>query len=159
PNAPIEAAKIRCHGDYHLSQVLRAERDYVILDFEGEPARSIKQRRAKQSPLKDVAGMLRSFSYAAYAGLFEFSRHRHENMQRLVPWAEFWQKWVSEAFLKQYQSKAKLAVFLPVRPEEFSILLKLFMLEKACYELVYELNNRPDWVCIPLKGILSLYRD
>jgi maltose alpha-D-glucosyltransferase / alpha-amylase len=159
PKAPIEAAKIRCHGDYHLGQVLRAEGDYVVLDFEGEPSRTIEQRRAKQSPIKDVAGMLRSFSYAAYAGLFAFTEDWREDVERLVPWTELWQKWASAAFLKQYRSTAGTAAFLPPRPDQFSILLQFFMLEKACYELVYELNNRPDWVRIPLKGILSLGRN
>src|SRR5262249_39029246 len=156
PDAPIDAAKIRCHGDYHLGQVLRTEGDLVILDFEGEPARTIEQRRAKQSPLKDVAAMLRSFSYAASAGLFAFARYRPDEMERLLPWAELWHRWTSAAFLKEYRATAGAAVFLPADPDQFSTLLEFFTLDKAFYEVVYELNNRPDWVCIPLRGILSL---
>jgi maltose alpha-D-glucosyltransferase/alpha-amylase len=158
-SANFAAAKIRCHGDYHLAQVLRVRGDFVILDFEGEPSRSIARRRTKQSPLKDVAGMLRSFNYAAYAGLFSFTQHRPEDLERLVPSAEFWQTWVSAAFLQEYRTVAGGAEFLPDNPEHFAILLRFFMLDKACYELMYELNNRPDWVRIPLQGILALSRE
>ena len=156
PAAKITAAKIRCHGDYHLGQVLRVENDFVMLDFEGEPARTMAQRRAKQSPLKDVAGMLRSFNYAAYAGLFAFVHRRPESPERLVPWAELWQRWTSAVFLKEYLATAGKAPFLPAEKNQFSNLLEFFMLDKAFYELIYELNNRPDWVRIPLAGILSL---
>jgi maltose alpha-D-glucosyltransferase/alpha-amylase len=155
PAAKLNTAKIRCHGDYHLGQVLRVESDFVILDFEGEPAHTMEQRRAKQSPLKDVAGMLRSFNYAAYAGLFAFIHHRPENPERLIPWAELWQRWTSAVFLKEYRSIAGNAIFLPADSDQFSTLLEFFILDKAFYELIYELNNRPDWVRIPLAGILS----
>ncbi|HEV3202891.1 MAG TPA: putative maltokinase [Gemmataceae bacterium] len=158
PAMKINAAKIRCHGDYHLGQVLRTENDLVIVDFEGEPARPIAERRAKQSPLKDVAGMLRSFSYAAYAGLFAFTQHRPQDLEILNPWAELWQRWTAVFFLKEYLATAEAPDFLPADPDQFSTLLQFFMLEKTFYELVYELNNRPDWVRIPLEGILSLGR-
>ncbi len=151
-----DAARIRCHGDYHLGQVLRVENDYYILDFEGEPARPIEERRAKQSPLKDLAGMLRSYHYAAYAGLFAFARERPEDVCRLEPRAEFWFQWVSAAFLRAYRATANGAAFLPRQPGPCAALLDAFMLEKAFYELNYELNNRPDWVRIPLRGILAL---
>jgi maltose alpha-D-glucosyltransferase/alpha-amylase len=153
---PAGAAKIRCHGDYHLGQVLRVENDYVILDFEGEPARSVEERRAKQSPLKDVAGMLRSYHYAAYAGLFAFTQSHPEDFGRLEPWAELWFQWVSAAFLREYRAAAAGPAFLLNETAQFAALLEAFMLEKAFYELDYELNNRPDWVRIPLRGILTL---
>jgi maltose alpha-D-glucosyltransferase/alpha-amylase len=147
--------KIRCHGDYHLGQVLWVDNDFVILDFEGEPTRTVDERRARQSPLKDVAGMLRSFHYAAYAGLFAFTRGRPEDFGRLEPWAELWFQWAAAAFLRAYRAAAGGAAFLP-GPGGFAALLDSFMLDKAFYELVYELNNRPDWVRIPLRGILAL---
>jgi maltose alpha-D-glucosyltransferase/alpha-amylase len=150
------AAKIRCHGDYHLGQVLRVENDYIILDFEGEPARPVRERRAKQSPLKDVAGMLRSYHYAAYAGLFAFTQSHPEDFVRLEPGAELWFQWVSAAFLREYRAAAVGAGFLPDDSAWFAALLDAFMLEKALYELHYELNHRPDWVRIPLRGILAL---
>jgi maltose alpha-D-glucosyltransferase/alpha-amylase len=150
------AAKIRCHGDYHLGQVLRVEDDYVILDFEGEPARSVQERRARQSPLKDVAGMLRSYHYAAYAGLFAFAHHDSRAFSRLEPCAEAWFRWVSAAFLRAYRAAAQDAAFLPGDAAQFEAQLDAFMLDKAFYELNYELNNRPDWVRIPLRGILAL---
>jgi maltose alpha-D-glucosyltransferase/alpha-amylase len=156
PQPGPNGQKIRCHGDYHLGQVLWADDDFVILDFEGEPTRTVEERRAKQSPLKDVAGMLRSFDYAAYAGLFAFTRDRPEEFARLEPWAEVWRQWVSAAFLRAYRSAAGAAGFLPAEPGRFAGLLEAFVLDKAFYELVYELNNRPDWVRIPLRGILGL---
>jgi maltose alpha-D-glucosyltransferase/alpha-amylase len=150
------ADKIRCHGDYHLGQVLRVENDYVILDFEGEPTRSVEDRRAKQSPLKDVAGMLRSYDYAAYAGLFAYAESHPDDFEALEPWARCWQQWVSAAFLKAYFATADGASFLPRDRAELSRVLDLCLLAKVLYELVYELNNRPDWVRIPLRGVLDL---
>jgi maltose alpha-D-glucosyltransferase/alpha-amylase len=152
----VPTVKIRCHGDYHLGQVLRVENDYVILDFEGEPVRTVAERRAKQSPLKDVAGMLRSYHYAAYAGLFAFTKNHPDDLGRFVPWAESWFQGVSAAFLRAYRAAAKDAAFLPAEKTAFAELLDAFMLDKAFYELNYELNNRPDWVRIPLRGILTL---
>lgn len=148
--------KTRIHGDYHLGQVLRVEDDFVILDFEGEPTRSIESRRGKYSPIRDVAGMVRSYHYAAYAALFAFTERSPEEFARLVPWAELWQRWVSAAFLREYLATASGASFLPREEETLSTLLERFTLGKALYELVYELNNRPDWVRIPLGGVLSL---
>jgi maltose alpha-D-glucosyltransferase/alpha-amylase len=150
------ATKTRVHGDYHLGQVLWVDNDYVLLDFEGEPTRSVEERREKFSPLRDVAGMLRSYHYAAYAGLFAFTQDRPEDFPRLAPWAELWQQWVSAAFLAAYVQTAQDASFLPTEPREFAFLLEGYMLAKALYELAYELNNRPDWVRIPLGGVLRL---
>jgi trehalose synthase-fused probable maltokinase len=151
---PAGALKIRCHGDYHLGQTLWADHDFFLIDFEGEPTRTIEERRAKQSPLKDVAGMLRSFDYAAHAGLFAFEAPGRM-AARLEAWAGFWQRWTSAAFLGAYLA-AGGASLVPAGPEPLAALLDFFVLEKACYELVYELNNRPDWVRIPLHGIRSL---
>jgi maltose alpha-D-glucosyltransferase/alpha-amylase len=155
---PSEAGeRIRIHGDYHLGQVLRSRNDYVILDFEGEPARSLAQRRAKQSPLKDVAGMLRSFSYAAYAALNAFAQRRPDDARNLEPWATLWQNTVGSAFLRAYRITIEEAnpTLIP-GPAAAELLLTAYLLEKSLYELLYELNNRPTWVYIPLAGILAL---
>jgi maltose alpha-D-glucosyltransferase/alpha-amylase len=150
--------RIRLHGDYHLGQVLRTEEDFVILDFEGEPARSIAERRAKHSPLKDVAGMLRSYSYAAYAALFAFSVNGPDDDAALEPWADAWQHWVTEAFLKGYWTTIGVSPLLPHSDAARQVLLEAFILDKALYELAYELNNRPDWLRIPLIGVRKLIR-
>jgi maltose alpha-D-glucosyltransferase / alpha-amylase len=152
----LTAAKIRVHGDYHLGQVLWSEGDFYILDFEGEPARPIEQRRLKQSPLKDVAGMARSFSYAAYAGLFALTSSRPGEFERLEGWARIWQTWTTAAFLRGYFAAAAGALFVPADMSQRDALLQAFMLDKALYELNYELNNRPEWVRIPLAGIFDL---
>ena len=148
--------RIRIHGDYHLGQVLRTEEDFVILDFEGEPARSIAERRTKQSAVKDVAGMIRSYSYAAYAALFAFTVHARDDYALLEPWADTWQHWAADAFLKGYVAAIEHAPLLPRDEGSWHALLAAFMLDKAFYELGYELNNRPEWVRIPLIGIRKL---
>jgi len=150
--------RIRVHGDYHLGQVLSVRNDFVILDFEGEPTRPIGERRLKQLALKDVAGMLRSFSYAGYASLLNYSTRRPEDYGQLEPWAGFWVRWTSVSFLKAYLETAGDASFLPASLEQLERLLDAFLLDKALYELEYELNNRPAWVKIPLRGILDLAR-
>ena len=155
PPLDFVSAKIRVHGDYHLGQVLWAEGDFYLLDFEGEPARPIAQRRQKQSPLKDVAGMLRSFGYAAYAGLFAHVSTRPGQFAEFEPWARIWQTWASAGFLQGYSTAVGDAPFIPPEPSQRDALLRLFMLDKALYELNYELNNRPDWVRIPLTAILN----
>src|SRR6185436_1038941 len=132
------------------------EGDVMILDFEGEPARPLSARRAKCSPLRDVAGMLRSFSYAALTGLGAATATRREDFERLAPWAEAWETWVSAAYLRAYLSMTKSAPFLPARTADLEALLQLFTLDKALYELGYELNNRPDWAHIPLAGLMRL---
>jgi maltose alpha-D-glucosyltransferase/alpha-amylase len=146
---------IRIHGDYHLGQVLRAEEDFVIVDFEGEPAHPLAVRRMKQSAVKDVAGMLRSFSYGAYAALFAFTTNAPDDYVRLEPWAHAWQRWASDAFLSRYRATLGAS---PIVPGEhaFDVLLEAFIVSKALYELRYELNNRPEWIRIPLTGILNL---
>ncbi len=152
----ITAAKIRCHGDYHLGQVLRTGDDYILLDFEGEPAKSLADRLAKQSALKDVAGMIRSFDYAAFAALFAHAQEHPERFRQLSPVATFWRSWVSSVFLREYLAIAGDAPFVPRGTVALGQLLEVQLLDKALYELLYELNNRPAWVRIPLQGILAL---
>jgi maltose alpha-D-glucosyltransferase/alpha-amylase len=159
---PPEAAglRIRIHGDYHLGQVLRSRADFVILDFEGEPARTLAERRAKQSPLKDVAGMLRSFSYAAYAGLAAFTQrrppHSAADAKALDAWTQLWLNAASTEFLRAYKSTIAAQPRLMPESAIAQSMLNACLLEKALYELLYELNNRPAWVRIPLAGILAL---
>ena len=154
----ISALRIRCHGDYHLGQVLFTGSDFVIIDFEGEPARPITERRIKRSALRDVAGMLRSFHYAASAALVDRrnSGAAPSSLAELEHWAEFWQRWVGAEFLKTYLQEAAGGKFIPGSREELRVLLGALLLEKAVYELSYELNNRPEWVGIPLRGIRQL---
>jgi maltose alpha-D-glucosyltransferase/alpha-amylase len=153
---PIRALRTRIHGNYHLGNVLRAKNDYIIVASEGEPAAPLAQRRAKQSPLKDVAGMLRSFSYAAYATLMAYTTRRPEDLTSLTPWARLWTVSAAGAFLRAYRETAAPANFLPADPQDFRELLQAYIVDRALYELLYELNNRPTWVRIPLEGILSL---
>ena len=127
----------------------------MILDFEGEPARPIEERRAKCSPLRDVAGMLRSFSYATMTAIGAATETRPEDVMRLAPWAELWETWVSAAFLRAYLGATRDAGFLPP-PYDLEVLLRAYVLDKALYELAYELNNRPAWVHTPLAGIIQL---
>jgi maltose alpha-D-glucosyltransferase/alpha-amylase len=157
----IAAERIRTHGDYHLGQVLYTGKDFVIIDFEGEPTRSLSERRLKRSPFRDVAGMLRSFHYAAYAKLFEEAAEggvvsAPQTFAELESWALYWERWVSAAFLRAYLDRAQGATFLPASREELAMLLDVYILEKAVYELQYELNNRPTWVGIPLQGIQQI---
>jgi maltose alpha-D-glucosyltransferase/alpha-amylase len=147
--------RIRCHGDFHLGQVLFTGKDFVIIDFEGEPARPITERRLKRSPLRDVAGMLRSFNYAALSKLKNNSI-RPEDAVQLKRWARFWDLWVSVTFLKGYLEATETASFVPKSGDEFNLMLDIYMLEKAIYELGYELNNRPAWVDVPVAGILRM---
>jgi maltose alpha-D-glucosyltransferase / alpha-amylase len=157
----LSAMLTRIHGDYHLGQVLFTGNDFVILDFEGEPARSLEERRQKRSPLQDVAGMLRSFHYAAYAPLLQQADSqgtRDEKLQTSGNWAYYWQTWVSAVFLKTYFDVSKNSSFIPNNREELALLLDVHLLDKAVYELGYELNNRPAWLRIPLDGIKQLFQ-
>ena len=151
-----DGLKIRTHGDYHLGQVLRKPRLWLILDFEGEPARSLEDRRQKQSPLRDVAGMLRSFSYAANASLFARAEPDSEEWKRLEPWALTWEGLARDRFLSAYLSKSHEGRFLPGDRDELTALLDFFELEKALYEVGYERGHRPEWTRIPLKGIAQV---
>jgi maltose alpha-D-glucosyltransferase/alpha-amylase len=158
-NRNLRSMRIRSHGDYHLGQVLFTGYDFLITDFEGEPARTISERRLKRSPLRDVAGMLRSFSYGVHSALIEREQSGLEGNGAGVKareWGRFWQSWVSSAFLGAYLSKARESGFLVADDDEVALLLDVYMLEKAVYEIGYELNNRPAWVTVPLEGVLDL---
>jgi maltose alpha-D-glucosyltransferase/alpha-amylase len=149
----MSSTKIRAHGDYHLGQVLFTGKDFVIIDFEGEPARPFSERRLKRSPLRDVAGMVRSFHYAAYSGLFENEVFKRGDADYLEEWAELWYHYMSGFYIHSYLETAKGYNFLPDNQEDFNTLIQTFLLEKAVYELNYELNNRPNWAIIPMRGI------
>jgi maltose alpha-D-glucosyltransferase/alpha-amylase len=152
----VTAMKTRFHGDYHLGQVLVVQNDFTIIDFEGEPLRAVEERRVKSSPLRDVAGMLRSFEYAAAAGL----RQMADIPASLRPVAERcaaqWRLTASDAFMTGYLAEAAGCPSLPAQPEATRRLIDLFTLEKALYEIEYELANRPGWVVIPMNGVLDL---
>jgi maltose alpha-D-glucosyltransferase/alpha-amylase len=173
----IEAAgqRIRIHGDYHLGQTLRTsgasrdlgmsadseDSDFVLLDFEGEPARLLSERRQKQSPLKDVAGMIRSLSYAAHSGVDQFLTANQGvehavDSKNLTAWAVFWQNSAASEFLRSYREAIASNPALLPSAQQSQALLEAYLLEKALYELLYELNNRPSWLRIPLAGILAL---
>jgi maltose alpha-D-glucosyltransferase/alpha-amylase len=155
----IDVVKIRIHGDYHLGQVLFTGKDFVITDFEGEPVRTYSERRLKRSPLRDVAGMIRSFHYAAYGSLFLGDQMRKEDIEKLIPVIEMWYHYMSGFFMKAYLETVNGSAFIPRQKEELEILLSTFLLEKAIYEINYELNNRPDWLIIPLNGIKSILKN
>ncbi|HMK35651.1 MAG TPA: maltose alpha-D-glucosyltransferase [Desulfomonilaceae bacterium] len=158
-DSTMTSFRIRCHGDYHLGKILNTGNDFVIMDFEGEPARSISERRLKRSCLRDVTGMFRSFHYAGYSSLLahtETGLVREDNRQYTGSLILFWQYWVGAAFLKSYLEKAGQARFLPQTGEELKILFDALLLEKAIYELGYELNNPPHRVQIPLDGIRQI---
>jgi len=152
----IDAKKIRIHGDYHLGQILFTGKDVAIIDFEGEPAHTISERRIKRSPLRDVAGMVRSFHYAAHSGVRHNPSIRHEDYDALEPWAELWSNFIAGIYLDSYRKTVGKADFIPKNNIDFNDLVRAFLLEKAAYEIGYELNNRPEWVIIPLKGTLQI---
>ncbi len=147
-----KAAKIRIHGDYHLGQLLYTGKDFVILDFEGEPARPLSDRKLKRSALRDVAGMMRSFQYAAYSALWQPAM-REEDVPFLERWADLWYRQMSSVFLQSYLKTTTGAIFVPKNSDDFQIMLEAYLLDKAVYEIGYELNHRPTWVVIPIRGI------
>ncbi|MBV8759691.1 MAG: maltose alpha-D-glucosyltransferase [Deltaproteobacteria bacterium] len=151
----IDVIRTRTHGDYHLGQVLWTGDDFVIIDFEGEPARPMSQRRFKRNPLRDVAGMLRSLQYASISALRD-GRHRPEDVPLLTVWARAWAEWTSASFLGGYLDRTAGTRIVPPSDPELEMLLHFFLMEKVIYEIGYELNNRPDWIEIPLRGLLSL---
>jgi maltose alpha-D-glucosyltransferase/alpha-amylase len=151
--------RMRCHGDLHLGQVLFTGKDFVIIDFEGEPDRPVSERRIKSSPLRDVAGMIRSYHYASHAAQYGQAPGmivQREPPEGLDRWLHVWYAWNSAALIRGYLDGVGETAILPSDPEQLRILLDAYVLDKAIYELSYELNNRPDWVQIPLEGILQL---
>jgi maltose alpha-D-glucosyltransferase/alpha-amylase len=151
-----DSVKIRIHGNYHLGQVLRVGQEFVITDFGGDPAEPLAERRAKHPPLKDVACMLRSFARAAQVALQTHVARRPEDPERLAPWARVWQQSVSAVFLRGYGRAGGAASILPVAPEETSQLLEAYLLQRLFCELRFELDYRPAWVGLPLRGIVEL---
>lgn len=155
----IAPVRTRIHGDYHLGQVLFTGSDFFIIDFEGEPARPLNERRGKRSPLQDIAGMLRSFHYAARSASVaaqERLARSHQPGGHVDKLATQWRALASSEFVRFYRLTAGDARFLPSIPDQFASLLRVHVLEKAIYELGYELNNRPSWVAIPLEGIREI---
>jgi maltose alpha-D-glucosyltransferase/alpha-amylase len=155
--APARSLRIRCHGDLHLGQVLYTGSDFVFIDFEGEPDRPLSERRIKRSPLRDVAGMLRSFHYAASAAWLGARPETADGGEadRLRGWCESWYRAVADVFLTSYRAALGESELVPAG-EQFDAFLRLYLLEKALYELRYELDHRPDWAPIPLAGIRQI---
>jgi maltose alpha-D-glucosyltransferase/alpha-amylase len=156
PDVGSTVSKTRYHGDYHLGQVLVVADDFLVVDFEGEPGRDLAARRRKSSPLRDVAGMLRSINYAAIAGMLGSVDARGENTSALEPLARDWEQRTSQAFLEGYRTTIAGCSSYPSDPAVAQTLLELFILEKAFYEVSYELANRPSWLRIPLEGIRAI---
>jgi len=155
----IDASRIRVHGDYHLGQVLHAGRDFVIIDFEGEPSRSPTERRIKRSALTDVAGIVRSFQYASVAGLRDYAERGlvpSEHYDALAERGRLWYMWVTVRFLTGYFDRADGQSFVPSDGDDVHALLSAHVLDKALYEVRYDLGHRPDWAPIPLRGIASM---
>jgi maltose alpha-D-glucosyltransferase/alpha-amylase len=152
----VQAVKTRLHGDYHLGQVLKVQADWFLIDFEGEPLRPLEERRRKHSPLRDVAGMLRSFEYAAWATVRRLTDHSPEATASILGPALEWQQKASAAFLEGYRDAISGCPSLPADPGAARRLLDFFVLEKACYEIAYEAANRPGWLDIPVKGVLGI---
>jgi maltose alpha-D-glucosyltransferase/alpha-amylase len=151
----ITAERTRCHGDYHLAQVLWTGKDWILIDLEGDPSRPFSERRLERSPLRDVASMVRSFHYAALCALTR-GAVRPEDQAVLEPWVRFWHQWVATTFLKAYLETAAHGRFLPADRADLDVLLDFYLLKRAVNELHYELNYHPDRVRVPLQGLLHL---
>ncbi len=155
----LSVMRLRTHGDLHLGQVLYTGKDFFIIDFEGEPARPLSERRRKRPALRDVAGMLRSFHYAAYTAMIEQLRAGalgKTNFATMQPWARLWVMWTSQAFLTAYIDTGGRPTLVPSDRNDLSALLDALLMEKAVYEVGYELNNRPEWLPLPFYGIAEM---
>jgi maltose alpha-D-glucosyltransferase/alpha-amylase len=153
---PSEAVKIRVHGDYHLGQVLVAKNEMIIVDFEGEPSRSASDRRLKSSPLRDVAGMLRSFSYAAETVVRDVSQRLTEAAPRVRAVATEWHRLSTNAFLNSYEATVRGSALWIEDQTCRRRLLRFYLLSKALYEVDYEANHRPDWIETPVRGVIAI---
>ena len=151
--------KCRIHGDLHLGQALFTGKDFIFIDFEGDPSHSLSGRRLKRSPLLDVAGMIHSFHYAAMTTLAHHSASNPEDTLMLEPWLEAWYLYVSGSYLKAYLHAMENSPLIPADRSELAIMLRCFLIQKVVSELGDKLNNRPDWVDLPLRGIEMLLRE
>jgi maltose alpha-D-glucosyltransferase/alpha-amylase len=155
----IACKRIRCHGNLHLGEILYTGKDFVFIDFEGESARPLGERRIKRSPLNDVAAILRSFEFTTYAALFkqlDLGTLHEERLPQLEPWTGFWYRWVSSVYLNAYHEVVGKTDLLPTSREELKVLFDVHLLEKAVYEIGYELRHRPSWLKIPFRAIIKL---
>jgi maltose alpha-D-glucosyltransferase / alpha-amylase len=152
----VEAQKTRYHGDFHLGQVIVVKNDFFIIDFEGEPARPLAERRRKSSPLRDVAGMIRSFDYASYTAVRQLAEARPAAAARMTQLAEAWRQRAVDGFRAAYRKTMRGCAAYPASKIQARNMLAFFILEKAVYEVSYELANRPGWVDIPLNGVLGI---
>jgi maltose alpha-D-glucosyltransferase/alpha-amylase len=152
----VAAHKTRFHGDFHLGQVLVVKNDFFIVDFEGEPTRLLADRRRKSSPLRDVAGMIRSFDYASFTAVRQLAEARPAAEPRMVQFAEAWRQRAVDGFRAAYRKTMRGCAAYPMHKKQERTMLAFFTLEKAVYEASYELANRPSWVDIPLNGILGI---
>jgi len=154
----IPVMKIRTHGDYHLRQILWTGREYIMNSFEGDPSKSFSERRIRRSAMRDLAAMIRSLHYAAYSNILspEYDQQRKEG--NLEEWAETWHYYISRLYIKGYFDKAGNKDYIPKDQDDFKILMHTFLLEKALHELNYEIENRPEWIIIPLRGIKSVLK-
>jgi maltose alpha-D-glucosyltransferase/alpha-amylase len=155
----IGGKRIRCHGNLHLGEILYTGKDFVFIDFEGESVRPLGERRIKRSPLNDVAAMIRSFEFTTYAALFkqlDLGTLHEERLPQLEPWTGFWYRWVSSVYLNSYLEVVGKTDLLPRSKEELKVLFDVHLLEKAVYEIGYELKHRPSWLKIPFRAIAKL---
>jgi maltose alpha-D-glucosyltransferase/alpha-amylase len=152
----VQAQKTRFHGDFHLGQVLAVKNDFFIIDFEGEPARPLTDRRRKSSPLRDVAGMIRSFDYASFTAVRQLAEARPAAAPRMAQLADAWRVRAVDGFRAAYRKAMRGCAAYPASKTQARMMLAFFTLEKAVYEVSYELANRPSWVDIPLNGVLSV---
>jgi maltose alpha-D-glucosyltransferase/alpha-amylase len=152
----IEAQKTRIHGDFHLGQVLVVKNDFFIIDFEGDPARPLVDRRRKNLPLRDVAGVIRSFDYASVSAVRQLAEARPTAAPRMTQLAEAWKHRAVEGFRDAYRRAMRGCVAYPASKTQARNMLAFFTLEKAIYEVSYELANRPGWIDVPVRGILNI---